>query len=456
MRWRRLAAHRRGRLAPLILVALPAVAVVLFVPETGGAQTVTTYVSNIDQGSDGNYQTDQLRAQSFTTGSQAGGYTVTHVDIGSDDDEGDSFSAAIYTTNSSGHPVSEVAALTPPSSFAAGTLTFTAPANTTLAASTTYSVRIVNSSASDPARLDTTTSNDEDADAASGWSIGDNAHRKVSLTSGSWTERVASIRIAIKGSATAPAANNLATGAPTISGTAQVGQTLTAATSGIMDDDGLTTPGYTYQWIRVNGTEADISGATSSTYTLVAADQGKTIKVTVSFSDDDSNAETLTSTATATAAAADDCAGDWTSTCSVSPGTPVTGDIEAVGDKDSFRLSATSGVTYRIDAEGSQTSMGTLGDPSLELRDSSWVQITANDDGGAGFNARLTWTANSTGNVFVLIQASSAQSTAAKTGTYTLTVSANTPATGAPTISGTAQVGQTLTAATSASPTRTA
>ena len=165
--------------------------------------------------------------------------------------------------------------------------------------------------------------------------------------------------------------NYPATGAPTITGSAQVGQTLTAATSGIMDTDGLTSPTFSYQWIRVNGTEADISGATSSTYTLVDADQGKTIKVRVSFTDDAGNPETLTSAATATVAAADDCAGDTTSTCSVSPGTPVTGDIEAVGDKDYFSLSVTSGVTYQIDAEGSPTSMGTLADPYLILLDAS-------------------------------------------------------------------------------------
>ena len=48
--------------------------------------------------------------------------------------------------------------------------------------------------------------------------------------------------------------NTAATGAPTITGTAQVGQTLTASTTGIMDADGLTSPTYTYQWIRVDGT----------------------------------------------------------------------------------------------------------------------------------------------------------------------------------------------------------
>ena len=43
--------------------------------------------------------------------------------------------------------------------------------------------------------------------------------------------------------------NTAAAGAPTITGTAQVGQTLTAVTTGITDADGLTSPTYTYQWI---------------------------------------------------------------------------------------------------------------------------------------------------------------------------------------------------------------
>ena len=95
----------------------------------------------------------------------------------------------------------------------------------------------------------------------------------------------------------------LSTGAPTITGTAQVGQTLTAVTTGITDADGLTSATYTYQWIQVNGTAADIAGENSSTYTLVDADLGKAIKVKVSFTDDASNAETRTSAATATVTA---------------------------------------------------------------------------------------------------------------------------------------------------------
>ena len=100
------------------------------------------------------------------------------------------------------------------------------------------------------------------------------------------------------------AANTPATGAPTITGTAQVGQTLTAVTTGIMDDDGLTSPTYTYQWIRVDadGTSnpVDITDATDATYTLVDAELGKTLKVRVRFTDDLETTETLTSAATAT------------------------------------------------------------------------------------------------------------------------------------------------------------
>ena len=94
--------------------------------------------------------------------------------------------------------------------------------------------------------------------------------------------------------------NSPATGAPTISGTAQVGETLTADTSAIADEDGLTNAAFSYQWIRNDGSaDTDIQDATTPTYTPVAADVGKTIKVQVSFTDDAGNGESLTSAQTA-------------------------------------------------------------------------------------------------------------------------------------------------------------
>ena len=80
-----------------------------------------------------------------------------------------------------------------------------------------------------------------------------------------------------------------------------MGKTLAADTSGIADTDGLTNVSYRYQWIANDGTsDTDITGATDSTYTLVAADEGKTIKVHVSFTDNARYAESLTSAATET------------------------------------------------------------------------------------------------------------------------------------------------------------
>ena len=100
-------------------------------------------------------------------------------------------------------------------------------------------------------------------------------------------------------------ANTPAAGAPAVTGTAQVGETLTASTLGIADYDGLSNVSYSYQWVRNDGsTDTDILDATGSTHTLVDADEGKTIKVRVSFTDDVGKEETLTSGATAAVAAA--------------------------------------------------------------------------------------------------------------------------------------------------------
>ena len=90
--------------------------------------------------------------------------------------------------------------------------------------------------------------------------------------------------------------NRPATGDPTISGTVQVGETLTADTSGIFDADRLTGATFSYQWVSYNGNAyTDIRGATDSTYTLVSADEGKAFKVRVSFTDDAGYKESLTS-----------------------------------------------------------------------------------------------------------------------------------------------------------------
>ena len=83
-----------------------------------------------------------------------------------------------------------------------------------------------------------------------------------------------------------------------------MGETLTADTSGIADDDGLDSASFSYQWIRNDGTDdADIPGATDPAYMPSDEDAGKAIKVRVSFTDDAGNQESVTSAATAAVAA---------------------------------------------------------------------------------------------------------------------------------------------------------
>ena len=88
------------------------------------------------------------------------------------------------------------------------------------------------------------------------------------------------------------AANSPATGGPGIIGSLLAGETLTATTENIEDEDGLTGAVFAYQWIR---SDTDIEGAISSTYTMTDDDEGKAIQVRVTFSDDAGNGESLTS-----------------------------------------------------------------------------------------------------------------------------------------------------------------
>ena len=95
--------------------------------------------------------------------------------------------------------------------------------------------------------------------------------------------------------------NTPAEGAPRLDGDPAVGETLFAGTTGITDTDGLNHAVFEYQWLA---DDAEIEGASGSTYTPTSADEGKTITVRVTFTDDAGNEESLTSAATAAVAAA--------------------------------------------------------------------------------------------------------------------------------------------------------
>ena len=127
----------------------------------------------------------------------------------------------------------------------------------------------------------------------------------------------------------AVAGNTPASGAPAITGAAQVGKVLTAGLGTIADAEDL--PGtfpddYTFQWVRVNadGSNPVNKGTDSSTYTVVVGDVGKKIFVEVSFTDGGGTAEgPLTSAAypsnapVAAAAGACPADNDWCTTLTV-------------------------------------------------------------------------------------------------------------------------------------------
>src|SRR4051794_35400186 len=99
-----------------------------------------------------------------------------------------------------------------------------------------------------------------------------------------------------------PASPPANTSPPTIAGTAQVGQTLTASPG---TWTGSPAPTYTYAWQRCDagGGACVGTGATATTYVPGAADQGRTMRVVVTASNT-AGSQSATSAATAVVQAA--------------------------------------------------------------------------------------------------------------------------------------------------------
>ena len=96
-----------------------------------------------------------------------------------------------------------------------------------------------------------------------------------------------------------PAANAKPNGLPAITGTAQVGETLTASADAITDADGLENAAFAWQWLAVDGSEdTEIAGATGATHEVAPQQAGQTLKVRVTLTDDEGTEETLVSAAT--------------------------------------------------------------------------------------------------------------------------------------------------------------
>ena len=244
------------------------------------------------------------------------------------------------------------------------------------------------------------------------------------------------------------AVNDPATGAPTISGTERVGHVLTADVSAIEDDaDGLPAPAsFLYQWLRVSGgNETPIQGASASTYRLEAADAGAKFKVRVSFTDLDGHPEARTSDA-------------WPTQQTVLVNTAPTGASKTIGlAEDGFHPFSEADFGYR-DGDGDALASVTIatlpaqGKGTLAL---GGTPVTDNQEIAAAQLGQLVFApppdANGAGYASFTFRVSDGTDESALAYTITLDVTAvNDPATGLPTISGTARVGQTLTADVSA------
>ena len=231
--------------------------------------------------------------------------------------------------------------------------------------------------------------------------------------------------------------NAAPTGAPTIDDTTPVvGETLTADASNVDDPNGLTNRSFTWQWIRVSGgTETEVAGATTASYTVADADVGATLKVRVGFTDDEGTEETVESAETAVVEALP------RPVVAVAPvASPV-----AEGEDAQFRVTRT-GVTagaltvaYRVSETGAMVAPGEEGAKSVDFGDGDTEQTvtvpTVED---------TVHVADST--VTVTLTPDAAYDLGTATAEVTVTDDDNAAPTGAPTIDDTTPVvGQTLT-----------
>ena len=276
----------------------------------GTTPSVTTLVSNFsDVATNASVSVGESTSSihkagtQFTTGANANGYVLKSLTfrISALTASGVAPKVSIYTSVND-EPGAELYTFSDPS-VSTGDKTVTAQANAALAASTSYFVVFEDSDTADgnwSASL-TNTSTVYDTDSLTDWSLSGRIHSTDGGTI--WTSVTSKIALKLTGEVASMRTNTPATGAPGITGTPQVGETLTATAGDMADDEGLPTTdfptGYTFQWVLDDaGTETDISGATSQTYTPVAGDAGKTIKVEVTFEDGGGTDETLASDAT--------------------------------------------------------------------------------------------------------------------------------------------------------------
>jgi hypothetical protein len=210
--------------------------------------------------------------------------------------------------------------------------------------------------------------------------------------------------------------------APSISGTAQQGSTLTASNG--TWSNGPT--GFAYSWERcASGTCTAISGATASTYALTSADVGDTIKVAVTASNTGGTSSPATSAATATIQAA-------AASAPVNTTAPSIAGVVETGST----LTANTGVWSNVPTSYSYDWKYCSGSNCSNI---PGVSSTANV-----YTVQASYASDT---IEVIVTASNSAGSANSTSAAIGGCGGSAPcAAGSPTISGTAQEGSTLTA----------
>ena len=426
-----------------------------------------TLISNLDQSRAGGGAFTNDQAQAFTTGSNSGGYSLTKVVIESSLGADADFTVSVHE-NDSGAPGTSLGTLTKPTLPATdttGDYEFT-HSGIDLAASTTYFIVVDVSTSNGAFTIWNTGSDAEDTGGATGWSIGDSSLYRGFGSTGSWTTWAQSKKISVTGTVKGGTTNSDATGAPTITGTPAVGELLTADISNIGDADGIADADFEYQWIAFDGTtDSDIAGATGETYRPLLAHVGQTIKVRVTFDDDDDNAESLTSAPTATVTASTYGQVIWAATVTVGTHTASAGAFTADSfgyfnhpTEDSFgaidhSMFTHSGVNYTV----SGIHYVTLSSSGVVTSNKFSVVVNGSLPDSAGFRvsgkqfsvSEVTTTSAPDEQGIVDYVWDDAGLTWTDEQMVEVRLTVNRPATGVPTITGTAQVGEQLTADTS-------
>ena len=267
----------------------------LLVGNTGQTTSTTSYVSILPATT----STPTRIAQSFTTGSEDN-YLITSlnafVSTGTP-------TAEIWD-DSSGTPGKMIAALTNPDSIPSGTvpdqlIEFSA-ADVSLVRETTYWVLFTLDSGQ--IRVRTTTLTDEDDGSEEKWAIGNDfsafIHEGTAWETG-MSDQMESGPVMIQVIGVVLNSNDEPVGDLLLSGAPQVGEALTVDVSSVGDRNGLADATFEYQWVSIDGaTETDIGSATGTSYTLTAGDEGKRIKVKVTYTDDAGYDESLVSVTT--------------------------------------------------------------------------------------------------------------------------------------------------------------